>query len=119
MSTRPCEPCDFTLLRLYTHLGLCRGIRLLESLEYHFTRTAQPYTQSVSHADNSPPCGGLWGLIVGLSFDPATRVASQEVSSTLVVDEDEYTERHWSQPPRPPEHTAHNLSTVGEAQIYK
>jgi len=54
----------------HTHLGLCWGIRLLESLEYHFTQTAQPYTQSVGHFSS------LWGTMRANSrslFRPSRR----------------------------------------------
>ena len=89
------------------------------------TLHSQSIVSLSGHADIYPPSEGLQELIVCLPLDPAARVAAQNVSTTFVVDEDCDTERHWSQPPRPPKHLTHreqhaqNLLNTRVAEMVK
>ena len=81
-------------------------------LEYQITQSAQPFVHRSSTARWLHARGhfsSLWGLIVGFSFDPAARVATENISTTLVVDENGQTEWHRCQPPRPPKHNTYQV----------
>jgi len=99
---RTCRSIDVRRLRQSTHRA---------ASQYRRVPLGGGWTSTTAHVRRLRGCGAEKAdgpvaysptrLVVSLSFNPAARIPTQQISPTFVVNEDHYAERKRSEPPFP------------------